>query len=228
MRNKLLIVFISFMFLFSFVSVNAETKDINAKYEYQRSDTAFDIPLNGNHLLSLDGVDLSISNESSDYGVKMVIIDASDVDVIGNYTNGSQDYAAYYVDFYGSNNKRTTLTNPITISSIRGSNYGNATISVISPSGNLLLQKIIESDTFSFEVNQKSYILINNDTLRKGDINRDGLININDLIQLRKHLAGIKLISENNLVLADINSDGKININDLVKLRKYLAGIEVW
>ena len=60
-----------------------------------------------------------------------------------------------------------------------------------------------------------------------GDIDGDGKVNIVDLVQLRKHLAGITTLKGDALSGADVNKDGKVNILDLVKIRKHLAGLEV-
>ncbi len=56
-----------------------------------------------------------------------------------------------------------------------------------------------------------------------GDTTGDGLVNMKDVLQLRKYVAGIvKEINEN---LADCNRDGSINMKDVLLLRKYLANL---
>ena len=56
-----------------------------------------------------------------------------------------------------------------------------------------------------------------------GDVTGDGVVNMKDVLLLRKYLAGIiKEIDEN---LADCNRDGNVNMKDVLLLRKYLAGI---
>ena len=57
-----------------------------------------------------------------------------------------------------------------------------------------------------------------------GDGNGDGKVNVNDLIRLRKYLAGSEEIIEGN---ADVNADDLVDILDLVRLRKYLALVDV-
>lgn len=56
-----------------------------------------------------------------------------------------------------------------------------------------------------------------------GDIDADGKINIVDLIHLRKHLAGITVLTGDYYKRADFNKDGLVNIVDLVNMRKHLA-----
>jgi len=60
-----------------------------------------------------------------------------------------------------------------------------------------------------------------------GDLNGDGLINITDLVMLRRYLAGVAELNEGGIKAADLNNDGKVNITDLVILRRRLAGLEI-
>ncbi len=58
-----------------------------------------------------------------------------------------------------------------------------------------------------------------------GDANGDGQVNGNDLIRLRKYLAGaVKEIIEGN---ADVNADAVVDLLDLVRMRKYFALADV-
>ncbi|MGN0114103.1 MAG: dockerin type I repeat-containing protein, partial [Acutalibacteraceae bacterium] len=54
-----------------------------------------------------------------------------------------------------------------------------------------------------------------------GDLNRDGKVNLMDLVALRKYLA--KWSIEVDTAAADCNADSKVNLMDLILLRKYLA-----
>lgn len=73
------------------------------------------------------------------------------------------------------------------------------------------------------------FITISNDTTLyavwaiKGDISRDNITNISDLIALRSYLAGEIEFSEDKYKIADLNSDGLVDNSDLDLLRTYLA-----
>ena len=55
-----------------------------------------------------------------------------------------------------------------------------------------------------------------------GDFNDDGIIDIRDLVCLKKILAGIDVTTDSK---SDVNSDGKTDATDLVVFVKYLLGI---
>lgn len=61
-------------------------------------------------------------------------------------------------------------------------------------------------------------------TAKYGDINRDGEINILDLVALKKALANNEDYSVNPLL--DCNRDKAVDAKDLTKLKKYLLGAD--
>ena len=52
-----------------------------------------------------------------------------------------------------------------------------------------------------------------------GDINKDGKVDLKDLIKIRKSILDDSNLESNEVLAADCNSDGKINLKDLVKIR---------
>ena len=63
-------------------------------------------------------------------------------------------------------------------------------------------------------------------TVKKGDPNNDGKINSGDLLAIRQHLLGTKVLSGDNYNAGDVNNDGKINSGDLLVVRQHLLGIK--
>ena len=52
-----------------------------------------------------------------------------------------------------------------------------------------------------------------------GDMNKDGKVDLKDLIKIRKSILDDSNLETNEGLAADCNSDGKINLKDLVKVR---------
>ena len=57
-----------------------------------------------------------------------------------------------------------------------------------------------------------------------GDVNGDDIIDVKDLMLIRKYMVGLD-VPEFNFLAADINGDGKVNAVDLTLVRKYLVGL---
>ena len=56
-----------------------------------------------------------------------------------------------------------------------------------------------------------------------GDANDDGLMNMKDVLTMRKYIAGMD--TEINLKNADVNLDNAVNLKDVLLVRKCIAGI---
>jgi len=59
----------------------------------------------------------------------------------------------------------------------------------------------------------------------KGDTSGDGQINVLDILQVQKHILGIKTISGANNLAADTSGDGQLNVLDILKIQKHILGI---
>ena len=67
-----------------------------------------------------------------------------------------------------------------------------------------------------------SYDLIN---LKLGDVNLDGVININDVTYIQMHDVRLITLGELEKKAADVNRDGEITIRDATLIQMYLANI---
>ena len=54
-----------------------------------------------------------------------------------------------------------------------------------------------------------------------GDINKDGVVDIQDATMLQRYLA--EYITSIDKTAADVNRDGKVNVRDLTQIQRYLA-----
>ena len=57
-----------------------------------------------------------------------------------------------------------------------------------------------------------------------GDASGDGLVNSAELLRIRQHLLGTKILTGANFSAADVTRDNTINSADLLKVRQYLLG----
>ncbi len=81
------------------------------------------------------------------------------------------------------------------------------------------LNRSVSNDTYTFTA-----VWIETVTVLVGDVNGDGVVNMQDIPVLRKYLTG--LLGENDIVSAnsDIDGDGAVTIRDIPQLKKNLAG----
>ena len=88
-------------------------------------------------------------------------------------------------------------------------------------------------DCYVFTTNHLSvYALVQNKQYLKGDSNQDGIVNVNDVTYLQRHLAGSlntdgsALIDETSKALfdcLDLNKDGKLTVADVTALQIYIS-----
>lgn len=88
-----------------------------------------------------------------------------------------------------------------------------------------LLAKIAGSNSFIYvgdtpPASNKQYALWL-DTA-KGDVNKDGILDIRDQVSLHRHISGTEELPDYALNEADVNSDGEIDMDDLHLLADHL------
>ena len=94
-----------------------------------------------------------------------------------------------------------------------------------------IIAKSIGKATVTVKTNDGGYkatvtvnvTLDDSQTTKLGDVNLDNLVNMNDLITLRKQQAGLVVFNDKALANADMNNDSRVNMTDIIQLRKYLA-----
>ena len=65
---------------------------------------------------------------------------------------------------------------------------------------------------------------LNNSQAAVGDASGDGVVNMKDVLAVRKFVAGIA-VGGFNETAADVNKDGAVNMKDVLLVRKFIAGI---
>ena len=58
-----------------------------------------------------------------------------------------------------------------------------------------------------------------------GDVNSDGVIDINDATTIQQNLADLLILTPVQEKAADANGDGKVDINDVTMIQMYLADL---
>ena len=61
-----------------------------------------------------------------------------------------------------------------------------------------------------------------------GDLNGDGVVNINDVTVLQRGLAEFEDLTEAQIAVADTNGDGRVNVKDVAKIQRVLADMETF
>ena len=98
-------------------------------------------------------------------------------------------------------------------------------------------KELILNEDYKVEVkgNTITYTILKEEPQsKKGDLTGEGIIDINDIIALKRHIAaqetGINkdkwLLSKEKQTIADVTGDGVIDGNDILKLQRYIAANE--
>lgn len=100
---------------------------------------------------------------------------------------------------------------------------GEYTISIKQQ--NLLTEsigKVKTGDTIFASNDKENYQIYK--VIVKGDVNRDGYINLTDIFQLNQKRLEIITMDDEQLFAADANGDNKINMEDIFKINQYRLG----
>ncbi|MDD3363026.1 MAG: dockerin type I domain-containing protein [Hespellia sp.] len=57
-----------------------------------------------------------------------------------------------------------------------------------------------------------------------GDVNKDNVVNLKDLMIVLKHVSGKELMTQEQCQIADVTRDGAVNLKDLMQMLKYVSG----
>lgn len=94
----------------------------------------------------------------------------------------------------------------------------NLNIGTIMKDNTVLTNADIVGTGSILKVENKTYTMI-----VKYDTSGDGKVNIMDLMQVKRHITGTKLLNQNSILAADLNEDGKVNIMDAMNFVKVIV-----
>ncbi len=65
---------------------------------------------------------------------------------------------------------------------------------------------------------------VGEDTVLKGDVNEDNLVDFMDILQINKHRLGKTQLTGTGLEAADVNEDGNVDFMDILQINRYRLG----
>ena len=115
---------------------------------------------------------------------------------------------------------------------LSGNNITNPSpINNLSNLQEVYLNNNMISDFSSLDINKYETIDISNQRKKKGDIDGNGEVQLNDILKLRRYIAYTKTgknanewkLTDEEELRADIDGDNNVTLNDVLLLRRYLA-----
>ncbi len=111
----------------------------------------------------------------------------------------------------------TNITNNTTVSAFRKKLQTKMDYEIYRDEKKLGNNEFVATgDRLETEYRKNYYLIV------KGDINKDGMTNITDLVQLRKYILKLQTFDEMKEKAADLNDDKRQDIQDLVRIRKII------
>ena len=111
----------------------------------------------------------------------------------------------------------------VTVSSAIGVNYGPVTVSGSGTSYTITLaQPINSADRVTITIVNPGVSIFNRrlDVL-PGDVNDDGMVNVQDMVAIRNQMLGLG--GAVPTIFGDINGDGTVDINDYTAVRELIG-----
>lgn len=119
-------------------------------------------------------------------------------------------------------NPYSTATSTASVTVTASTNEGtlNTTSHTFTSNGSF---DFVATDTAG-NTTTKTVTITNILTVVKGDVTGDGVVDVLDLLKLKKYLLGQITLSEGDMSAADATGDGAVDVLDLLKIKKYLLG----
>ena len=222
------------------VSVNSNKTKVAPGEEFTVTFSLDKLPDNGYGLASLS---LRMYYDSS----KVEVINITETDLANEFkmavgpsdedANGSEFSSARYIVFGGANGgadavcstgelftvkfkakENTTGDLKMYLGSTDGFNAGAVTL---NSNGNPVTDK--NPVTKYLKSNLDNLNICDTIEYKKGDVNRDGKVNVSDVLYtMNKYMKGI--LTDEEKVIAEVTGDGRVNMNDVYRILAYAMG----
>ncbi len=198
---------------------DAETNKVTVTYQLKSSvkviDSEWKLTYDSSKL-TLDSVVMpKVNAPALSYGTGYVNGNFTDSDLV-DFTSMS-DFVVATFDVKGTG----TATVNLNVVNLGVAKYSGSTANVAYLVSNGAVKDITSQSGFSgytYDTNT----LINEGGVLVGDVDLNGVVNINDATLLQRYLAEFTTLSTNQLRAADVNKDGKINVKDVTAIRRML------
>ena len=198
---------------------DAETNKVTVTYQLKSSvkviDSEWKLTYDSSKL-TLDSVVMpKVNAPTLSYGTGYVNGNFTDSDLV-DFTSMS-DFVVATFDVKGTG----TATVNLNVVNLGVAKYSGSTANVAYLVSNGAVKDITSQSGFSgytYDTNT----LINEGGVLVGDVDLNGVVNINDATLLQRYLAEFTTLSTNQLRAADVNKDGKINVKDVTAIRRML------
>ncbi len=156
---------------------------------------------------------------------QLIVTDEAENSTIVNFTINNTPYSYFNDKLAGiiPNTKLTDLESNINILS-------NETTKIFDANDNEIIgdsKGVINAATGMYvQIFEGNTVMSTKEIVVYGDVSGDGDINIEDLLQIKKHLLNITQLDDAYKTAGDFNYKGSISVSDLIILKKHLIGVQ--
>ena len=100
----------------------------------------------------------------------------------------------------------------------------------LNPTGNTSINITVvppygDARTYTIDVIKSSQVPVV-PVVKPGDFNRNGKIDLADIVKIKHYYVGKLRLQGEDIVIADVNKDGKFSLADIVKIKRIYIGVE--
>lgn len=157
---------------------------------------------------------------SNYYSVQIDDISITNMDI--------SDFKKLTSNYYQVDNMNSSVSNialNTTVADFKSKlNNNTSTMRVVDANGNECADDKLIGTGMQLKVYEQEGIESTYTAVVYGDVSGDGLVNVLDLLKVKRHLLGLTGLSGANLEASDINHDGVVNVLDCLLVKRFILG----